>query len=316
MILLVSLKQSLETNLKLYKMNLSIRTKFTLGMVFIFIIILVLLVFSDFYLNKLSNKTSAILKENYLSVVYAREMSEGLMNINQEMTSFFLTNKVPDSLSIYKEFDEFNKSFQLEKNNVTEPGEDKLVVGIETGIREYRESFGQVIKPPLQADLVLLLQNKYNLLQQQLLILSQMNGKAIELKADDAKVSAKNALAEMIILGSICFLIALSFMYSFASYFNERFFQLYNGIKEIVSSNYGQRLYFDGSDEFYELSLLFNQMAEKLDTTNPKMSLNLGEDFNTDDRLDAIQEMKNILFRMKIIEAQTKQAVSRLENMK
>jgi len=39
-------------------MKLSIRTKFTLGMVFIFIIILVLLGFSAFYLNKLSNKTN------------------------------------------------------------------------------------------------------------------------------------------------------------------------------------------------------------------------------------------------------------------
>ena len=57
-----------------------------------FVIILVLMGFSAFYLNKLSNKTGAILKENYLSVVYAREMSEGLMNVNQEIaTSFWRT---------------------------------------------------------------------------------------------------------------------------------------------------------------------------------------------------------------------------------
>ena len=56
-------------------------------MIFLFLIILVLSVFSGYYLNKLSNKTSAILKENYLSVVYAREMSEGIMNINQEITT-------------------------------------------------------------------------------------------------------------------------------------------------------------------------------------------------------------------------------------
>ena len=70
-------------------MKHSIRTRFTLGMIFLFIIISVLAVFSGYYLNKLSTKTSAILKENYLSVVYAREMSEGLMNINQEITTSF-----------------------------------------------------------------------------------------------------------------------------------------------------------------------------------------------------------------------------------
>ncbi|HEY3372935.1 MAG TPA: hypothetical protein VGK10_18945 [Prolixibacteraceae bacterium] len=243
-------------------------------------------------------------------------MSEGLMNINQEMVSSFLTNKFPDSLVVKKAFNAIDQSFDLEKNNITENGEDKLVAGIETGIKEYRHSFEELMKSTAKADDILREQKRFNVLHQQLLILSQMNGKAIELKTDDAKASAKDALAEMIILGSICFLIALSFMYSFASYFNERFFQLYNGIKEIVSSNYGQRLYFEGSDEFYEISLLFNQMAEKLDHTSPKMSLNLEDDFYSEDRLNDIQEMKNILFRMKIIEAQAKQAVSRLENTK
>ena len=78
-------------------MKNSIRTRFTMGMIFLFVIILVLSVFSGYYLNKLSNKTSAILKENYFSVVYAREMSEGIININQEIINCFLTKKYPDS---------------------------------------------------------------------------------------------------------------------------------------------------------------------------------------------------------------------------
>ena len=67
--------------------------KIYLGMIFLFIIILVLSVFSGYYLNKLSDKTSAILKENYLSVVYAREMSEGMMNINQEINNKLLNEQ-------------------------------------------------------------------------------------------------------------------------------------------------------------------------------------------------------------------------------
>ena len=141
-------------------MKHSIRTRFTLGMIFLFIIISVLAVFSGYYLNKLSDKTSAILKENYLSVVYAREMSEGLMNINQEITNCFLTKRIPDSLKIAQELKQINQSLQSEKNNFTEPGEDKLVSEIETDYNEYRDSLQIIIKSPKSAATLFYLQNK------------------------------------------------------------------------------------------------------------------------------------------------------------
>ena len=295
-------------------MKTSIRMKFILGMVFLFVIILVLLGFSAFYLNKLSTKTGAILKENYVSVVYAREMTKGLTNINQEITTSFLMNRYPDSLSVNNELSSVSKMLQLEINNITEPGEDKLAASIETGIKEYRRSVENYIKSPRQAELVLQLQKGFVTLSQQLEVLSQMNGKAIEIKSDDAKVSAKKALAQMTILGSLCFLIAFSFTYSFASYFNERFFQLYNGIKEIVSNNFGQRLYFDGTDEFYEISLVFNEMAEKLHESNPKMSVPLQEDFENEAKTDDLWELKTVLARMKSLEEQAKEVISKMDN--
>jgi len=112
----------------------------------------------------------------------------------------------------------------------------------------------------------------------------------------------------MTILGSFSFLIALSFIYSFASYFNERFFQLYNGIKEIVSSNYGQRLYFDGIDEFYEISLLFNQMAEKLSVSQSgeDKPVEYFKDFEDDGSYKEIDELKDVLSRLKSVERQEK----------
>jgi len=294
-------------------MNLSIRTKFTLGMIFLFLIILVLSIFSAFYLNKLSKKTGAILKENYLSVVYAREMSEGLTNINQEITNCFLMNKYSDSLFIKKELNFVHNSLELEKNNITEPGEDKLVSDIESGINEYCDSVAKFIESPHQVDKVLYLQKKSGIIYQQLVLLSQINGKAIEVKTDDAKVSSKNALTQMTILGTFCFLIAFSFAFSFASYFNERFFQLYNGMKEIGSNNYDQRLYFQGKDEFYEISLVFNEMAEKLNKNKQKMSVTLQEDSGKDNSSNDLQELKRALVRIKSIEEQTIELISKLE---
>jgi len=281
-------------------------------MVFIFLIILVLSVFSGFYLNKLSKKTSAILKENYLSVVYAREMSEGIMNINQEITTSFLTNKNSDSLKIEKELSVVNKSLQSEKNDITEPGEGDLVSGIETDFKEYRNIVLKSMILVQSSDNLLKMQNKSGELYQQLSILSQMNGKAIEVKTDDAKKSSKSALTQMTVLATLCFLIALSFIYSFASYFNERVFQLYNGIKEIVSSNYNQRLYFNGKDEFYEISLVFNEMAEKLNSRK-EMSVTLQKDSGKDLSSKDVEELKKLLFQMKIMEEQATALLSRFE---
>ena len=47
---------------------------------------------------------------------------------------------------------------------------------------------------PKSVDKIIFLQKKFTDLNQQLMLLSQMNEKAIELKTNNAKVSAKNAL--------------------------------------------------------------------------------------------------------------------------
>jgi methyl-accepting chemotaxis protein len=261
----------------------------------------------------LSGKTSAILKENHYSDVYARDMAEDLTNINQEITKCFLMNKNSDSIFIRKKLNLFSKSLNLEKNNITEPGEGKLAMDIETGFNEYRDSVEKIIKSPIQVAKVSDLQNKFGSLYQQLMLLLQINENAIEVKTHDAKVSAKNASMQMTIVGTLCFLIAFAFTFSFGSYFNERFLQLYNGIKEIGSNNYGQRLHFDGKDEFHEISLVFNEMAEKLSETHPKKPLAVQGDL---ENLNDMKELKRLLIGMKSIEEQAATLISKIENKK
>lgn len=230
-------------------MKSSVRTRFLSGMVFLFLIILVLSVFSGYYMNNLADKTSAIHKENYLSIVYAREMSSGLMNINQEITAAFLMNSNPDSLRIAKELQFIASSLLAAKNNITEPGEDKLISTIESEFTQYGDSVLKIIKSPESTGSLLYLQTKSGNLNHLFVLLSGINGRALEAKTDDAKASSKRASTQMTLLASFCFLIGMSFTISFASYFSQRFSQLHNGIKEIATSNYDKRLFFEGKDE-------------------------------------------------------------------
>jgi two-component system, NtrC family, sensor histidine kinase KinB len=295
-------------------MRTSIRTKFTIGIVFFFVIIVVLSVFSAFYLNKLSMKTAAILKENHLSVVFARDMSEGIMHMDQEITGRYIKQEYPDKAFLLNELNLFKKSLRLEKENITEPGEDKLVSGIEAGINLYSDLLESYLNSKLPVSKLLFLKKESGILYQQLMQLSQINERAIEIKTNDAKVSAKNALTQMTFLATFCFLIALSFTYSFSSYFSVRFYQLYNGIKELVSSNYGQRLHFDGRDEFYDISLVFNEMAVKLNDNKQKLDLTLHEEQELKKSIDDIRELNSMLLRIKIIEEQARDLISRLDN--
>jgi len=294
-------------------MKHSIRTRFTLGMIFLFLIILILAIFSGYYMNELSNKTSAILKENYLSVVYAREMSEGIMNINQEITTAYLIRKNSDSLKIGKELSVIDISLSAEKNNITEPGEDKLVAGISIGFAEYRKEVLNFLRNTQSDAGVLFLQNKSGELYNQLIALSQMNGKALEVKTDDAKAFSQSALTRMTVLATLCFLVGMSFTFSFAAYFNRRFFQLYYGIKELVSSNFSERLFFDGKDEFSEISSVINEMADKLKINKQKISVNLPDDQLNKLTAADVDELKKMLFKIKTIEEQSASLISKFE---
>jgi len=295
-------------------MRHSVRRRITFGMVFLFLIILLLSVFSGYYMNKLSGKTSAILKENYLSVVYARDMSENLMNIDREITTSYMKKIPPDTVRISDEMSRFSKSLADEKNNITEPGEDQLVSGIETGYKIYSDSLLHIIRSKGLPSSMVFLQNKSASLNQELLQLSQMNGRAIELKTDDAKASANSALTKMTILASICFLIGMSYTFSFGSYFNRRIYQLHNGIKQIVESNFDQHLFFEGQrDEFYEISVVFNEMVDKLKENERKLSLTLPSRTEKNLINKDLDELKELQLRIKTLERETIALLSKFE---
>ena len=293
-------------------MKLSIRSKFSTGMVFL-TIILVLSIFSAYYMNKASSETGAILKENYLSVVYARDIAEGLTKVNQEIARSFIMNVNADSQILKNELKLVGKSFQAEKNNITEPGEDKLVAAIESGLKDYNDSVSKYMESPHPVVRILYLQKKFDALYQQLMQLSQMNGQAIEVKTDNTKISTQDALTQMSIIASLCFIIALFYSYSFSSYSNERFTQLYNGIRKFGFGNYHHRLDFDGTDQFYEISLVLNEMAEKLNENEKKKALNLPPELGKAIAISEIQELKSILTRIKNIELEVDALIIRAE---
>lgn len=295
-------------------MKISIRTRFFLGMVFFFAIIAGLSFLSAYHLNRLSKKTDALLKENHFSVIFARDMGEDLSLLNLEINRSFLTEVHPDTSLIASTAQAFVKSLQLEKKNLTEAGEDKLVSGIESGFNEYLNDIIGFAKTPLSKEQVTTLQTQFHVLYQQTMLLSQMNEQAILMKADDIKKSAEKGLTHVTILGTVLFIITLSFTFNFSSYFNERFSKLYTGIKEIGAGNYDQRLNFEGEDEFYDISLVFNDMAVNLDQTGQDFKQDPVKDFEQEMYLDQTIALKRVLEQMEGIKERAENLISQLEH--
>jgi nitrogen fixation/metabolism regulation signal transduction histidine kinase len=169
------------------------------------------------------------------------------------------------------------------------------------------------LKSPTPLAKVLYLQKKYDRLYLQLIDLSRINQKAIEEKTNDTKVSVKKYYLIMSFVGSLCFFIAYGFAFIFSSYFSERFYELYDGLKEISASNYRQKLSFSGNDEISEISLIINEMTDKLTDNNQKTSQTGSE---KDSNIKDIQELKEIFIRMKSIEEQAFKLISKLESEK
>ena len=58
-----------------------VKKKLSLGLGFLFFIIFVLTIFCSYYIGKLSQEAGNILKDNYNSLVYSRNMTSALENL-------------------------------------------------------------------------------------------------------------------------------------------------------------------------------------------------------------------------------------------
>lgn len=218
---------------------ITIENKLRLGISFLFLMALLCSGLAAFYLNRLSADSSAILKENYRSLVYAKNMGE-VLDVHFTYT--------PAQLQV------IDTNLKLEQDNITEPGEQAFADSLSTEFEQLKQLLNnQVALSHIRIKMKLLLYG-----------VQQVNMNAIERKNKTADDTGKSAAIIVAFIGSLCFLIAFTFVINFPGYIANPIKQLTQGIKEIADKNYQKRLVFDSHDEFGGLADAFNQMARKL----------------------------------------------------
>jgi PAS domain S-box-containing protein len=220
---------------------MSIKSKLRAGIGFLFLMALVSSGLADYYLTRLSTDSKVILKDNYRSLIYTKNIGQVLDQPG---------NAIPSKAGLQIIEDNINK----EEHNITEAGEEKLADSLRASFELFKQSQNN---PAAVAALKIKMKNiMYGI--------SQLNMNAIERKNTFANNTADRAIILVSFIGSLCFLIAFSFAVNFPSYIANPVRELISGIREIANKNYTKRIMFESKDEFGEVADAFNQMARKL----------------------------------------------------
>ena len=213
---------------------MKLKTKLTLGVGLLFVLIVLLSVIGSFYINKLKSDTEKILIANYNSLEFSQNM---LLALDKMKT---------DSAVAIKDF---KKNNLLQERNLTEFGEKEATQNLNLHFNSY-------INDPSP--------EKEKLIREDLVKIMSLNMKGIERKSDIAIITAENATFWIACLGTICFLIAITLVFNLPQTIAEPISQLTFSIRQIANKNYNERVHFRGSEEFNDLANSFNIMAEKL----------------------------------------------------
>ncbi|MPT32517.1 MAG: HAMP domain-containing protein [Chryseobacterium sp.] len=213
---------------------MKIKTKLNIGVGVLFMMIFVLSVLSGWYINQLKKDTNNILKANYNTLQYSRNMLLALEEIDSDPLAFSV----------------FEKHLKQQQKNVTEPGEkeatDNVAIHFEA-LKKDPANFG--LQTSIRKDLAELM---------------QINMSAIEHKSTVADSTAKNAIIVISSVGMVCFIIAFILMVNLPSNIADPIKSLTESIKQIANQNYKERVHFESRSEFGDLANSFNIMAEKL----------------------------------------------------
>ncbi len=215
---------------------MKIKTKLNLGVGLLFVLILILSLVGAYYIFSIKKDTENILKANYNTLEYSRNMLLSLDEINIDQAK---------SISV------FESNLQNQIDNITEAGE-----GIAT--QNLKKNF-EILKQN-NSDEILKSQ-----IRQEIFEIMKLNMTAIKQKSDIAKQTAETANFWIAITGTLCFLIAFNLLINLPNNIANPIKELTESIKEIANKNYFQRVNFMNHNEFGDLAKSFNTMAQKLE---------------------------------------------------
>jgi len=241
---------------------MKIKIKLALGTTTLFVLILALIVASTLFIHKLANQSGTIIKDNFASLTYCKNMQQSLIHIHSWKKISLAEPTIEKRPKLQKEMlqarEEFNSNLNEELHNITEAGEKELAAELKLAYEDYLEALDQNKDHGEFEKLYLEVQNRISDLQ-------IMNMEAMNSKNYKAEKSSEQAVLYVSILGLVAFLLSFIILLNFPGFIANPLIEITEKIKEISNKKYDQRLIYPGrKDEIGELAEAFNLMASKL----------------------------------------------------
>jgi NtrC-family two-component system sensor histidine kinase KinB len=214
---------------------MNIRLKLILGIGLLFSLIIFLSLISIVKFNDLSIDSRNILRDNYNTLNYSREMLRSLEELKN--------NKA--ALAVFK------ANLDKQKNNVTENGEQEFTDNL-------NEHFSLLENKGADSNIT-------SAIRKDIHAIMRLNMDAIARKSLVAEKTASNAMVWLSGTGTLSFLIALILLLNLPGNIANPLQQLTQSIEAIAAQHYSKRVHFKSGSEFGKLSTAFNIMAEKLE---------------------------------------------------
>jgi PAS domain S-box-containing protein len=220
---------------------MTIKNKLRAGIGFLFVLSLLCCGLSIYFLNRLSADARSILKDNYKSVQYVKNIGTIIDTAKSPLSQVQL--KIIES------------NLNKQEHNITEHGEQQLTDSLASKYEQLKIFNNDPEK----------MRGVRLGIKKLLYGIMQLNMSAIERKDAVASATANRESLLVAFVGSFLFLIAFTFVVNFPGYIANPIKELTERIKEVSNRNYHQQLNFKSNDEFGELGQAFNTMTSKLD---------------------------------------------------
>jgi hypothetical protein len=248
---------------------MSLRRKLTIGLVFLFLIIFSLAIYSSFNIQRLSKDAEAILKDNYDSLVYCKNMLLALDDMTTAVLRRVIGGRAGQTPSYDMKLFETGKStfeanLAKERNNITEIheadyvsqlGEDyQLLLGLSLQIDGAASSSSSYLKDFLSS---------YMDARQTIARIDDLNMEAIQRKNTLAGNNARRMIVSIAGVGTACIIIAFFYFWYFPFYVSNSLSFLAGKMNELLKK-LGLGLEIQTNDEMFALLNSINLLEKKL----------------------------------------------------
>lgn len=259
---------------------MTIKKKLSLGLGFLFLIIFVLVFFCSYKIGRLSEDADNILKDNYKSLFYAKNMLSALEVMHTDLTGLVFNPAGDQNVSEYhsklieESRAEFETNLAAENSNITEINEKAYVDTLNASYALYKNLGRKITQGPGGASLFFSeLQPAHQKLVQTINNITDINMQAVERKSEKTRSDSARIIRSMAVVGILCLILAFGYFWYFPFFVSSSISYLSTRMKGLLDKA-GLVLDIRTNDEAHiilqGINLLENKMGERNNKKEPR----------------------------------------------